>query len=96
METVSHKNDKLWKLAKKRASFKRHLATYLITNGFFWAIWLLTENEWSLGNAWPIWSSLGWGIGLAFQFYGTYIEPRDGMVEREYEKLKKEQGVNTI
>jgi hypothetical protein len=31
---------------------------------------------------------LGWGIGLFFDFLGSYGSPRIGATEREYEKLK--------
>ena len=39
------------------------------------------------GYPWPIWSSLGWGIGLAFHFAGAYVFPKANSVEKEYEKL---------
>jgi hypothetical protein len=40
---------------------------------------------------WPIWTTLGWGIGLAFHFAGAYIFPRANSVESEYQKLKDQQ-----
>ena len=80
----------LWEIAKRRASFKHHLGTYLVINCFLWAIWFFTgSNEYSRGNnyPWPVWSTLGWGIGLLFHFLGAYVNPKQNGVEREYEKL---------
>ncbi len=93
MEVI--RDEQLWRIAKKRAAFKRHLATYIIINGFLWALWFITEghedglsasNIWS---AWPIWSTLGWGIGLAFSYVGAYHQTsKEDSVQREYDKLR--------
>jgi len=45
------------------------------------------EYDWP----WPVWPMIGWGIGLLFHFLGAYVYPKSNAVEREYEKLKKEQ-----
>ena len=89
------KDPELWRIASKRAKFKRHLAAYIIVNGFLWAIWFVTVGkDEGLGNifaAWPIWSSLGWGMGLAFSYVNAYhnIGSKDD-VEKEYDKLLKD------
>ena len=81
--------DPLWKVAKKRAGFKKHLALYVIVNSFLWAMWYFTERETPM---WPIWTTLGWGIGLAFNFVDAYfLGDKDEMTRREYEKLKNSQ-----
>lgn len=94
MET--EKDKELWKLAKKRVAFKRHLATYLIINGLFWLIWALGDKSDQKHSEfpWPVWPMLGWGIGLAFDFMGTYITNKSDAVEREFEKLKQKNGSN--
>lgn len=89
----------LWEIAQKRASFKSHVVSYLIVNVFLWGIWFFSSghHHWDMvdldvidgGNfPWPIWPTLGWGIGLAFHFAGAYIFPHANSVESEYEKLK--------
>jgi 2TM domain len=86
----------LWEIAQKRASFKTHAVTYIIVNAFLWAIWFMSGNRHEIsfsnigwGNVpWPLWSTLGWGVGLAFHFAGAYIFPQANSVEREYEKLR--------
>lgn len=87
----SEKDRELWKLAKKRVGFKRHLAAYVIINSFLWAMWYFTEyrhGEWG-GIPWPVFSTLGWGIGVMFNFLGAYVFTKHNAVEREYEKLKR-------
>jgi hypothetical protein len=96
--TPEGKDPILWEIAHKRASFKRHAIVYVIINAFLWGLWFFTGNqhkginlgEWETKHyPWPIWTTLGWGIGLAFHFASAYIFPQVNSVEREYEKLKK-------
>ncbi len=92
-EQMTEKERLLWKQAKKRVDFRRHLATYIIVNGFLWATWFLTGRDFyyeehTLRMPWPIWATLGWGIGLAFNFYSAYLGNKVDAVEKEYEKLK--------
>jgi hypothetical protein len=84
------KDPRLWEIAQRRASFKSHLATYLIVNAFLWALWFFTNKEDRGSNwPWPLWPTLGWGIGILFHFFGAYVYPEANSVEKEYEKLKK-------
>ena len=94
------KDPALWEIAQKRAAFKKHALTYIIINVFLWAIWVFTDfkNEgvdfthlrWH-HYPWPIWTTLGWGIGLAFHYVGAFVFPKANSVEREYDKLKARQ-----
>lgn len=87
MET--EKDQTLWRLAKKRVKFKRHLAAYIIVNSFLWAVWIFSPKEQDESQyPWPLMSMLGWGIGLAFHFLGTFVFENSNAVEKEYEKLK--------
>jgi len=98
--TPEGKDPVLWEIAKKRASFKTHAITYIIINVFLWCIWLFTSNQhngldvanWHTNRyPWPIWTTLGWGIGLAFHFAGAYVFPKMNSTESEYQKLKNNQ-----
>lgn len=91
------KDPLLWEFAQKRASFKTHAISYIIVNAFLWSVWYFTGNHFTEnsfnGNfendyPWPIWTTIGWGIGLAFHFSAAYVFPRANAAEREYEKLK--------
>jgi hypothetical protein len=79
------KDAELWQLAKARADFKTHLASYLIVNGMLWLLWLFTSG--THAHPWPIWPTMGWGIGLLFNYLAVYKFTNS--IEKEYEKLKK-------
>lgn len=92
------KDPELWAIAQKRASFKNHATAYVIVNLFLWGLWYFTRyNSIERGSGmfirtgypWPVWTTLGWGIGLAFHFAGAYVCTKVNSVEREYGKLSK-------
>lgn len=90
---MEQQDNELWKIAKKRVAFKKHLATYIIMNTFFWALWLFSKGFNGIefhGMPWPVWPGLGWGIGLAFNYFSAYHGENKHSVEKEYEKLKRE------
>lgn len=77
-------------LARKRVKAKmgwyKHLAVYLIVNTF-----LMAMAVWQ-GRYWPIFPILGWGLavvlhGASVWFSGAGSTLREGMVERERQKL---------
>ncbi|RYZ20155.1 MAG: 2TM domain-containing protein [Chitinophagaceae bacterium] len=83
------RDPRLWRIARRRASFRRQLATYLVVNAFFWAIWFFTGRPYYSGSIpWPIWPMLGWGIGIALSWYHAYGGGSDAE-EREYERLAR-------
>ena len=88
-----NKDPELWELAKNRAGFKNHVTAYVIINAFLWAMWYFSGPRIYHGSdfPWPLWTTLGWGIGLAFHFAGAYVFPKANSVEREYQKLKNKQ-----
>ena len=43
-----------------------------------------TQNNWP----WPLWVTLGWGIGIAFQCRDAYLTSGSNSVQKEYDKLK--------
>jgi hypothetical protein len=83
------KDQELWKIAKKRVGFKRHLASYIVINSFLWLLCFFTDkNDDHVGIPWPIFPMLGWGIGLMFSFLGAYVFITYNAIEKEYDKLK--------
>ena len=87
MET--EKNEQLWLIAKKRVKFKRHLATYIVINTFLWILWYFTDNKNNeVGVPWPLFSMLGWGIGLMFSFLGAYVFIKHDAIEKELGRLR--------
>ncbi len=90
--SAEEKDKTLWRIAKKRVAFKKHLSTYLIINAFLWAIWFFTSQRLQEGFIpWPAWASLGWGIGVAFNYAAAYHNTDIASTEKEYQKLKNKQ-----
>lgn len=90
---INTNDEELWKLAGKRAKFQRSLAIYFIMNAFFWLIWYFTAGRYGYNRSvpWPIWSMLGWGLSLVFQYLEAYGGGKQTLVNKEFEKLKKQQ-----
>ena len=95
MANEQPRNEQLWLLAQKRAKFRRHLFTYIVINAFLWGIWWFTVGRYDgfRGYPWPIWVMLGWGIGLAFNYFDAYHGSKEDITQQEYEKLKRERGI---
>jgi len=87
---MENTDQKLWRLAQKRAAFKKQLFNYLWVNLLLWALWYFTQGRYGEFNSipWPAWCSFGWGIGLIFSFGSAYIWNSYDAVQKEYEKLK--------
>ncbi|MBI1782857.1 MAG: 2TM domain-containing protein [Sphingobacteriales bacterium] len=80
------KDEKMWNVAKARAGFKTHFTVYIVVMGILWLIWILSGG---LNiHPWPIYPTLGWGIGVLFNYLAVY--KFDHSVEEEYERLMKE------
>lgn len=85
METPDEKA--LWRIAKKRAHFKKGLIAYVLVNTFLWAVYLI-NIRYSI-YPWPLWVMLGWGIGLAIAYTEAYHSTAMFSAEKEYERLKQ-------
>ena len=86
-------DERLWRIARKRAMFKKNLFSYLVINAFLWAIWWFTtgRSEGVRGYPWPVWVMLGWGLGLGFQYFNAYNGNRQDIASEEFKKLKEEE-----
>lgn len=91
MPDAAEKDQQLWEMAKARAGFKGHLAAYIFVNLFLWGIWFFTGLNNGHHYTWPVWPTLGWGIGLTMHYLGVYVFPQQNQVQKEYEKLKNRQ-----
>lgn len=60
-------NDMLWQIAKRRAGFKWSVTSYFSVNCLLVAIWYFTSGPDSY--FWPVWPILGWGLGIAIQYF---------------------------
>lgn len=75
---------------KKRQDFRAHVVVFIVVNAFLWALWAILSltNDWTF--PWPIFPTLGWGIGVALNAWDVYgrrdITAAD--VDREIERLR--------
>ncbi|MEO8173433.1 MAG: 2TM domain-containing protein, partial [Sediminibacterium sp.] len=72
-----------------RVAFRWSFASYFLVNAFLVAIWFLRSGPGT--HFWPIWPIMGWGIGIAFQYFNAYHGNKFDNTQKEYERLKKEQ-----
>jgi hypothetical protein len=73
---------------KGRRDFQAHLLAYVLVNTLLWAIWAVTDLG---GFPWPIFPTLAWGIGVAFNAWDIYVRKpiTETDVERELERLRR-------
>jgi hypothetical protein len=89
MNNEQQKDEQLWKIAKARVAFRWSFASYFIVNAMLVVVWFFTSGLDSY--FWPIWPMMGWGIGIAFQYFNAFHTNGPASVQREYEKLKNKQ-----
>jgi hypothetical protein len=83
------RDETLWRIAKKRASFKWNFSAYVFANAFLMAVWYFSSV---LGSYfWPVWVVLWWGIALLFQYLAAYQGNKMFSTEHQYERLKNQQ-----
>ncbi len=87
------RDERLWKIAQKRANFRKSIYSYVIVILFLWGVWWFTTGYRGHfdGIPWPVWVMLGWGLGLAKQYYEAYQSDKSDLADREYEKLKSKE-----
>lgn len=72
----------------ERRDFRVHLAIYLAVNAMLWILWAAVTGTDEF--PWPIWVTLGWGIGVAVQWLSTRRRPISAeAVAHEVEHLRQ-------
>ncbi len=86
-------DERLWRIARKRATFKKSLYSYIVINAFLWGIWWFTMGRYTGFDSypWPVWVMLGWGVGLGFQYFAAYSGSKQDMAIDEFKKLKEKE-----
>jgi uncharacterized membrane protein len=74
---------------KKRRDLHTHAFVYLTINILIWGIWLaiaMTSDSW---YPWPIWVTLGWGVGLVLNAWDVYVRRpiSEADLRREMDRL---------
>lgn len=76
---------------KKRRDFHTHLFVYLTVNALFWGIWAIIGSTSGSWFPWPMFVTLGWGIGVIFNAHDVYVRRpiSEAEVQEEMERLKQ-------
>lgn len=69
---------------KKKRDFQAHLLAYVLVNAVLWGIWAVISVASSVWFPWPLFATLGWGIGLVFHAWDVY--GRDPFTEEDIER----------
>ncbi len=74
---------------KKRRDFKAHLFVYVLVNAVVWTIWTIIGVSSHSWWPWPVFITLGWGIGLVMNAWDVYIRKpiTEDELQREIEHL---------
>jgi hypothetical protein len=70
---------------KKRRDFKAHVLVYTLVNSVIWGIWVaigISSHSWW---PWPVFPTLGWGIGLVMNAWDVYVRKPITAEELEHE-----------
>lgn len=76
---------------KAREDFRIHLLVYVLVNAFLWIIWFTTAGPGGTQVPWPLFATLGWGIGLVAHWwtvYGVNDTRREAEIEKEMRRLR--------
>jgi hypothetical protein len=84
------RDEMLWKIAKKRASFKLSFSIYVFVNAFLIGVWYFSSGPHSY--FWPIWPALDESKSRRVRRTLQKVLSRetDGMIQREH-KLTRSQ-----
>lgn len=79
---------------KKRRDLHTHAFAYVVVNMLLWGVWAVigaTSHSWF---PWPLWVTLGWGLGLVFNAWDVYGRRpiTEDEVRREEERLRGSRG----
>lgn len=72
-----------------REGFAVHFVVYLAVNALLWGIWAVSDA--SLASAWPIFVTIGWGIGVVAHWWAVYGRDerrRETAIQAEMERLR--------
>ncbi len=75
---------------KKRRDFKTHAVVYMLVNAVVWGIWLVVGASSHSWWPWPVFVTLGWGIGLVMNAWDVYFRRpiTEAELRREIERLE--------
>lgn len=90
MPTDMHRQAR--KRVDEKRKFYRHLSTYLVMSVFFFVINVITSpSHW-----WFIYPMLGWGMGVAAQYFQVFGFPGVGPTNEDWEARELEDEIRRL
>lgn len=86
MITEEQRYEQARRRVKEKKRFYSHLTTYLVMGAFFFLLNFVT----SPGHWWFYWPMLGWGIGVAIQYFKVFGLPGSGAGSSDWENREIE------
>jgi hypothetical protein len=85
------------KRVKAKKGFYGHLGAYLAVNAILIIIWALSDSDLGTANMWFLWPLGIWGAFVLINFlqvfvFKTSVGREKADIEKEVDKIKKEQG----
>lgn len=80
------------KKVKRKKGFLIHLGSYVIVMAFLFLLNMITTP----GYFWFLFPLLGWGVGLAFHYFGVYGWPFTGAGTKEWEEKQIEREIRRL
>ena len=85
-EDLSTPEGRARKRVNDRSSLLWHISAFVIVNAFLWFIDIAGGG----GVQWAYWTTIPWGVGLAFHIAAYLIEERGGGDRRYQQYLEEE------
>lgn len=93
---MTQEEERQYRLARRRVvqkkKFYSHLTTYLVMSAFFFVLNAVT----SFGTWWFYWPMLGWGIGVAMQYFKVFGFPGSGLGSAEWEEREMQKQMRRL
>jgi serine/threonine protein kinase len=98
-ETIRRRVEKRF---KKREELRGHIISYVMVNLMLWGIWAFNAGfpanfeGFDGGMPWPLWVTLGWGIGLIANIleyngkYGSGAAKREAEIQAEIDRAREQ------
>ena len=74
---------------RRKRDFRGHIVAFLIVLGAFWVVWAVMAVQLDAWFPWPVFPTVGWGIGLALHAWSVYGPPPRPMTEESIQREER-------
>jgi hypothetical protein len=88
-DTPEARREQAVRSVKKRRDFQTHLVSYVVVNLVVWGIWTVIAVTSGADFPWPVFVTLGWGIGIVMNAWDVYFRRpvSEEDISREMDRL---------